>query len=165
MAGASGFLGGLGRLLLRRGLLLLLLLLFFFFVVLVALVVVVVVFFVVLVALVVVVFLRARRRFGGGSSLDCKETRRVRNFFRPCSSNSMTVYSASASEITPRPYFSCCTRCDTESFIGHILSLIPALELNKPEGRRKPSEYKHLAKCRPAHTCAVTTVKRRASYK
>ena len=135
----------------------------FFFVVFVVFFVVVVVFF--LVALVVVFFLRARRRFGGGSSLDCKETRLVRNFFRPCSSNSMTVYSASASEITPRPYFSCCTRCDTESFIGHILSLIPALELNKPEGRRKPSEYKHLAKCRPAHTCAVTTVRRRASYK
>ncbi len=131
-----------------------------FFVVLVALVVFVVVFFFFVVLVALVVFLRARRRFGGGSSLDCKETMRVRNFFRPCSSNSMTVYSASASEITPRPYFSCCTRCDTESFIGHILSLIPAWELNKPGARRKPSEYKHLDRGRPAHTCAVTTVRR-----
>ncbi len=136
---------------------------FFFFVVVVVFFFFVVV--VVFVALVVVVFLRARRRLGGGSSLDCKETRLVRNFFRPCSSNSMTVYSASASEITPRPYFSCWTRCDTVSFIGDILSLIPALELNKPEARRKPSEYKHLDKGRPAHTGDVTTVRRWAFNK
>jgi len=120
-------------------------------------VVLVVVFFffaVFLEVLVVVVVLRARRRFGGGSSLDCKETRLVRNFFRPCSSNSMTVYSASASEITPRPYFSCCTRCATVSFIGHILSLIAALELNKRGARRKLSKYKHLREYRSAHSGA-----------